>query len=258
MADTPLRGTGILVTRPERQAEGLVQAIDSLGGTAIRFPVIEPRPLPQADVIATAETLQIPDIAILVSGNAVRYGLRYVGDAAVAAVGPATALSIEKSGREVDIRSPDGFNSEQLLATPELQNVAGKVIRIIRGNGGRELLASALRERGATVEYLEVYRRVLPEYDAAEITAICDRWANGDIDVVTIMSVETLRNLVELLPAEGLEYLGKTRLVTPASRVIKAANGRFPGIPTTLASGPQAGDMAEAIVASMQPGQPDD
>ena len=51
------------------------------------------------------------------------------------------------------------------------------------------------------------------------------------------------------LPAEGLEYLGNTRLVTPASRVIKAANGRFPGIPTTLASGPQAGDMAEATIA---------
>ena len=83
-------------------------------------------------------------------------------------------------------------------------------------------------------------------------------WANGDIDVVTVMSVETLRNLVELLPAAGLEYLGKTRLVTPASRVIKAANNRFPGIPTLLAEGPQAGDLVEAIVAGMQPGNPDD
>ena len=258
MADTPLAGTGVLVTRPQRQADGLVQAIESLGGTAIRFPVIEARPVAQADVIAMAETLQIPDIVILVSANAVRFGLRYAGDAAIAAVGPATARSVEKSGRQVDIRSPDGFNSEQLLATPELQDVAGKVVRIIRGNGGRELLATALRERGAVVEYLEVYRRVLPDYDEPEVAAINARWRKGDVDVVTIMSVETLRNLVELLPPEGLEYLGKTRLVTPASRVIKAANGRFPGIPTTLAKGPQAGDMVEAIVASMQPGYSDD
>lgn len=258
MADTPLGGAGVLVTRPERQADGLVQAIESEGGVAIRFPVIEARPTAQADVIAMTETLQIPNIAILVSANAVRFGLRYAGDAAIAVVGPATARAVEQSGRQVDIRSPGGFNSEQLLATPELQDVAGKVVRIIRGNGGRELLASTLRERGAVVEYLEVYRRVVPDYDESEIAAIVDRWRAGGIDVVTILSVETLRNLVELLPAEGLEYLGKTRLVTPASRVIKAANDRFPGIPTTLAKGPLAGDIAEAIVASMQPGHSDD
>ena len=258
MTETPLRGVGVLVTRPRRQADGLVQAIEAHGGTAIRFPVIEARPLPRDEVIATAGTLQIPHIAILVSGNAVRYGLRFVGDAAIAVVGPATALSVEKSGGKVDIRSPDGFNSEQLLATPELQDVAGKVVRIIRGNGGRELLASTLRERGAVVEYLEVYRRVLPDYEAPELADLVARWRAGDIDVVTVMSVETLRHLVELLPAEGLDYLGKTRLVTPASRVIKAANGRFPGIPTTLAKGPQAGDMVDAIVASMQPGHSDD
>lgn len=254
MANTPLDGVGVLVTRPQRQADGLVAAIESRGGVAIRFPVIEARPHPQADVIAMAETLHIPDIVIVVSANAVRFGLRFAGDAAIAVVGPATARSVEKSGRQVDIRARDGFDSEQLLATPELQDVAGKVVRIIRGNGGRELLASTLRERGATVEYLEVYERVLPEYEQSELAEIVARWRDGEIDVVTIMSVETLRNLAKLLPPEGLEYLGKTRLVTPASRVIKAANSRFPGIPTTLAKGPQADDMVEAIAASMRPG----
>ncbi len=258
MADTPLGGAGVLVTRPQRQADGLVKAIESRGGVAIRFPVIEARPLPQAEVIAVAETLHIPDIVILVSANAVRFGLRYAGDAAIAAVGPATARSVEKSGGRVDIRSEHGFDSEQLLATPELQDVAGKVVRIIRGNGGRELLASVLRERGATVEYLEVYRRVLPDYDESELAEINARWRAGEIDVVTIMSVETLRNLAELLPPDGLECLGKTRLVTPASRVIKAAKGRFPGIPTTLAKGPLADEMVDAIVAGMQPGNSDD
>ncbi len=258
MAKKPLGGAGVLVTRPQNQADSLVQAIESRGGVAIRFPVIEARPLAPAAVIATAETLQPPDIVIFVSVNAVRFGLHHAGDAAIGVVGPTTALEVEQSGREVDIRSPTGFNSEQLLAAAELQDVTGKVVRIIRGNGGRELLASTLRDRGAVVEYLEVYRRVVPDYETSEVRSLTDRWRDGDIDVVTIMSVETLHNLAELLPDEGLEYLGKTRLVTPASRVIKAANDRFPGIPTTLAKGPQAGDMVEAIVASMQPGHSDD
>ena len=90
MADTPLGGAGILVTRPQRQAVGLAEAIESRGGVAIRFPVIEARPIPQGEVIAVVETLQIPDIAILVSANAVRFGLRYAGDAAIAVIGPAS------------------------------------------------------------------------------------------------------------------------------------------------------------------------
>lgn len=258
MSDAPLRGAGVLVTRPRRQAEGLVEAIEAAGGVAVRFPVIEARPRPLADVVADAGRLRVPDIAIFVSGNAVRFGLRFAGDARIAVVGPATAAAVEAERRSVDIRSPEGYNSEALLATPELRDVTGKVVRIIRGNGGRELLARALTERGAIVEYLEVYSRERPVHDGADVAQLCDKWRAGGIAVVTVMSVETLGNLVELLPADCLARLGTTPLVTPATRVIKEAGDRFPGIPTHLAAGPQAGDMLETIVACLNPGHPDE
>lgn len=253
MAKGVLDGTGVLVTRPRRQAEGLIAAIAAVGGRAIEFPVIEARPRSSEDIAADAEALLPADIAVFVSGNAVRFGLGHSGSARVAAIGPATAALIEELGRDVDIQSPGGYNSEHLLATPELQDVDGKVVRIIRGNGGRELLATTLRERGATVEYLPVYSREVPVYGDAEIEPIRAKWAAGEIDVVTIMSVETLVNLVDLLPRDCREALGKTPLVTPATRVIKEAEKRFPGIPTTLADGPQASDMVEAIVACLKP-----
>ena len=256
MAKGVLEGAGVLVTRPRRQAEGLIAAINAVGGRAIEFPVIEARPRSGAEIAADAEALLDADIAVFVSGNAVRFGLDHAGAAKVAAIGPATAALIEELGREVDIRSPSGYNSEHLLATPELQDVDGKVVRIIRGNGGRELLATTLRERGATVEYLPVYSREVPAYSDEDIEPICALWAGGEIDVVTIMSVETLVNLVELLPRDCREALGKTPLVTPATRVIKEAEKRFPGIPTTLADGPQASDMVEAIVACLKPRTP--
>ena len=154
---------------------------------------------------------------------------------------------MERSGRQVDIRSRDGFDSEQLLATPELQDVAGKVVRIIRGNGGRELLASTLRERGATVEYLEVYERVLPDYEDSELAGIVDRWRNGEIDVVTIMSVETLVNLITILPKACRNRLRQTLLVTPAERVIIEAKKQLQGIPTALAAGTSPEDIVRAI-----------
>lgn len=249
MAKPVLEGVGVLVTRPRLQAQGLVEAIEALGGRAIAFPAIEARPRSDADIAADARALRTPDIAIFVSGNAVRWGLPYAGPGRIAAIGPATAARLEASGRSVDIRSQQGYDSERLLETPELRDVDGKVVRIIRGDGGRELLATVLRERGAIVEYLAVYSREVPAHTDADIDALCSQWISGGIDVVTIMSVETLVNLVGLLPRECRQAMAKTPLVTPATRVIKEAERRFPGIPTTVADGPQAGDMVEAVVA---------
>ena len=44
MADRPLHGVGVLVTRPRTQANELVSAIEAQGGHAICFPVIEIAP----------------------------------------------------------------------------------------------------------------------------------------------------------------------------------------------------------------------
>ncbi|MDH3350179.1 MAG: hypothetical protein OEM51_01425, partial [Gammaproteobacteria bacterium] len=52
-----------------------------------------------------------------------------------------------------------------------------------------------------------------------------------------------------VLPEWCAARLRDTPLVTPATRVIKEALERFPGIPTTLARGPQASDMVNAIIA---------
>ncbi len=247
MTDGELAGVGVLVTRPEHQAGPLVAAIEAAGGRALRFPAIEVEPLPAATVEAEAAGLQVPDIAIFVSTNAVQHGLGYAGAPRIAAVGPATAAAVEAAGGRVDIRPQAGFDSEHLLAEPELKNVAGKVVRIIRGQSGRELLADALRERGATVEYLAVYSRRAPQPDAAALTELESAWRSGDIDAVTIMSVETLVNLVAILPETCLDRLRQTLLVTPAERVIIEATKQFQGIPTALAAGTGPKDIVRAI-----------
>lgn len=258
MADDTLAGVRVLVTRPKTQSEMLVKAIRARGGVAIEFPVIEVRERDAADIATDAGQLFAPDIVIFVSVNAARFGLSLADSARIAAIGPATASFIEERGRDVDIRSPDGYDSEHLLAAADLQQVNGKVIRIIRGNGGRELLARALRDRGATVEYLEVYSRQVPDYSADDIAAVERQLLAGEIDIVTVMSVESLAKLTALLPPTSHKALRETPLVTPASRVIKEVEDRFPGIATTLAEGPQAEDMVDAITACTNSGHTDD
>ena len=68
----------------------------------------------------------------------------------------------------MDVSFPaEGDDSEALLELASLREaIAGPDPRvlILRGEGGRELLAERLRELGASVEYLELYRRELPRY----------------------------------------------------------------------------------------------
>jgi len=82
-------------------------------------------------------------------------------------VGAATAQVLADQGLDVHY-PPSGDDSEALLALPALREAIARTdarVLILRGEGGRELLAERLREQGASVDYLELYRRFLPAYD---------------------------------------------------------------------------------------------
>ena len=249
MADRPLQGVGVLVTRPRTQANELANAIEAQGGHAFCFPVIEIAPFDTNIVDKEAAALERPDIVIFVSRNAVEYGIGYTNDGLIAVIGPATANAVRAAGRVVDIQPASGFDSEHLLAEDALRDVAGKRIRIIRGSSGRELLADELTARGALVDYLSVYKRRQPQPSPEMLADLESRWRQGHINVVTVMSVQSLTNLIDLLPAWCREQLDLTPLVTPAGRVLKVALDRYPASRPVLASGPGADDIVKAIIA---------
>lgn len=249
MADRPLQDVGILVTRPRTQATELVNAIEQQGGRAYCFPAMEIAPFDDIVVHQRAAELHKPDVVIFISRNAVEHGIRYTDGGKIAVIGPATAKAIEAAGRVVDIQPASGFDSEHLLAEAALQDVAGKTIRIIRGTSGRELLAEELTERGAGVEYLSVYERRLPAIGPDTLADLEARWRQGEINAVTVMSVQSLINLAEILPAWCAEQLATTVLVTPAGRVLKEALDRYPASRPVLAAGPGADEMVRAIIA---------
>lgn len=256
MTNTDLAGVGVLVTRPAAQADELVGAIEAAGGQAIRFPVVD---IVARDVTEVASEVAItpkPEIVVFVSRNAVRFGQSAFASAhpLYAAIGPATATALLAAGLSADIVSADGFDSEHLLAHEKLQDVRGKSITIVRGGDGRKLLHDTLSERGADVHYLSVYERRLPSPDDAAITALQHSWSQGSVNCVTIMSVASLQNLLQLLPLSCREYLRETLLVAPGARVIQTARNLIPGIPTAEAPGPLAADMVATLIANRQSG----
>jgi uroporphyrinogen-III synthase len=249
-----LGGVGVLVTRPAGRARGLIEAIEAAGGSVIVFPVLEIETRDSAILRGEQASLPPPDIAIFVSSNSVRFGLPYIPASGVriAAIGPATRASLEAEGRTVDIYPAGGFNSEHLLQEPELLQAKGKVIRIVRADSGRELLATTLRERGAQVDYLSAYRRLPKRHSDDELEQLERNWRDGRIHYVTVMSVATLDSLWSVLPDSCRAALPGTPLVTPSERVIQTASERIPGIQAILAAGPQAGDMVRAMITALE------
>lgn len=254
MSASELSGFGVLVTRPEHQADEIATAIDQAGGEAIRFPVMEIEPLEPADIQRCLDALPPPDMTIFISKNAVTYGLPFAGgdQTTIAAIGPTTRSALESAGRQVDVVPAGGYDSEHLLDDPLLQDVAGKNIRIIRGDAGRELLADTLRERGARVDYLPVYNRVTRAYSSNLLAGLEHRWRDGQIDCVIAMSVDSLDRLIEILPRGCRDLLARTPLVTPSVRVMQTASDKIPNATVFRADSPQTEDLIRALIACRQ------
>ncbi len=225
-ADGRLAGVRVLVTRPASQAADLTALIHAAGGEAIMFPTLAIEPL--APDAAQVEKLAASDTVIFVSANAARHGfpvLRDLEDTGrrVIAVGNATRRALEALGcRDVEAPAGDQGSSEGLLASPALENVAGRAICIVRGPGGREVLREALRARGAAVSYLECYRRVLPpEPDTAALVGALDDGHRAL--VISVTSVTGLANLLRLTPDGHLPQLLWRPLVVIGGRQRSAA-----------------------------------
>jgi uroporphyrinogen III methyltransferase / synthase len=104
------------------------------------------------------------DAAIFVSQHAVTGALKgnqlvkELMPSSLFAIGSKTAETLNELGYS-EVMVPEQFNSESLLAHPALQAVAAKDILLVKGEGGRTLIAETLTARGARVVPLEVYRR---------------------------------------------------------------------------------------------------
>lgn len=248
-----LTGVGVLVTRPEHQAQHLCRLIESEGGSAILYPALEIHPVEDRPAVrAAVGPVDRYHMVVFVSANAVRFGGDLVGqrrDLKIAAIGRATAHALNAAGHRVSVVPTVGSDSEALLAATGLQHMAGQRVLIVRGQGGRELLGETLAARGAEVVYAEVYRRE-PAHPAQDAQLhLEDLWRHGGINVYTATSGDLLEALVGIVTPRCRELMDSTTLVTGAPRVAERAARLGLGSPIVLAGGPDDEALVAAVVA---------
>lgn len=212
----PLEDVGVVVTRPAHQAGNLAGLIERAGGRAVLFPTLEIFDAQDMGPLSgVIDRLEQFDLAIFISPNAVNAAMNRIRAQRAwpkglrcAAVGKGSAKALARFGGE-DVLVPQGrFDSEALLALPELQDVADKRVVVFRGEGGRELLSEELIRRGADLTMVECYRRGKPV--SGDVDALLKQWVRGEIDVITVTSGESMRNLFDLVGKLGQQWLKKT------------------------------------------------
>lgn len=166
-----MTGWRLLLTRPADESSALAAVLADAGIFTSSLPLLDIEPLPIVDSArAILQRLDQYCAVIVVSKPAARLcveQLRQHWPEPPAlpwfSVGAATGQILADAGLYV-FYPDNGDDSEALLELPALrQALTGPEPRvlIVRGEGGRGLLAERLREQGASVDYLELYRRTL-------------------------------------------------------------------------------------------------
>lgn len=218
----------VLVIRPEQQGKELCQMLQENGIPAILQPLIDLTPSqPDGDLFPLPPSTAQVDVVIAVSQHAVRFSdqllrqqnqswplnVRYL------AIGQKTAQLLSKLTQQ-QVHYPNISDSEHLLEDEWLTSVSGCNIVILRGNGGRDHLATQLTSRGANVIYREVYQRELRPFDAESRVAL---WQNSQVDRLVVTSFEQLELLTSQLPTHYHSWLFTLSIYVPSERIARLA-----------------------------------
>ena len=209
----------VLVTRPQPQADEWVARLAQRGLDAVALPLLAIAPAADAAAVTAAWHL-LPSLALVmfVSPNAVQrfFDLRPAGQPWPAGLiaggtGPGTQQALAGQGvPEASIRTPGAndpayggpFDSEALWQRLAREPWAGRQALIVRGEGGRDWLAEALRQQGAQVHFVEAYRRTGAVPRGAGLAALQAALRAPLAHLWLLSSSQALGHLAQLLPGQ--------------------------------------------------------
>ncbi len=206
----PLFGKGVVITRPERQADDLASLLAAEGASPIPFPTIsiEP-PSGWSELDRAIGELESYEWLIFTSANGVHFFFKRLkeigGDVRdlkgikICCIGPATAKQIEDRGIRVDLM-PDEFIAEGILKSFAPMDLRGMKILIPRAAKARDILPETLKKQGALVEVVTAYQTVSSGRKKEELAERIDA---GDVDVITFTSSSTVTNFIDIM---GKDY----------------------------------------------------
>lgn len=220
----PLFGVSVVITRARDRISTLAGRIRNLGGEVVELPVSQTELMDQDDpgVSQALDTFARGEFGLVCftspAGVTSFFGLlegrgldaRAFSGTEIAAIGPSTARSLAEHGLNADYL-PEKFVAEGMLKTLEKVPMEGRQVLIARAEEGRELLPETLRQRGASVTVMPVYRTV-PDTPSE---AAWKRAAAADF--VTFTSASSVHNLVRTETIDPAAFAPRVVTIGPVT-----------------------------------------
>lgn len=206
LANKPLAGRRVVVTRALEQSQPLVEALRDAGAEPVLLPLVAFAPPDDfAELDNSLRNAKQFDCVFFTSQNAVRalqersaalgHSLpQLFSGVKIAAVGPATADSVRAVGLPVTYVSQ--VHTGVALAGELASQVAGKHIFLPRSDRANPDLLDAMRRLNAQVTPVVAYKTVAPEADLQRARKILIQDA---MDAVLFFSPSAVHHLREIL-----------------------------------------------------------
>ena len=236
----------LLVTRPAPQAAVWVERLRARSASARALPLMAIEPM--ADTTALREAWHLlpqRDLAMFVSANAVEAffaarpaARQWPRALRAAATGPGTVEALVAAGVPAALcvaprAAP--FDSSALWAELQGEAWGGRTALIVRGDGGRDEFAQALRAAGAKIVFAQAYQRRMPNWSDDEQALARAALSDPARHVWLLSSAESIDHLAALLP--GADWRGSIAVVSHpriAQRARRAGFGRVLEAPPVL------------------------
>lgn len=201
-----LSGLHVVVTRTRTQASVLRSELERRGAKVLEIPALELQDISGWE--SQVFTDEPWDWTVITSKNAavriarqIRLGNgRHEQLGRIAATGLATAKYLESYGLSPQL-VPEQYIAESLGEALVAQGVKGLRIVLPRAEEAREILPERLKEAGAHVTVVPVYRAEIP----SESVKLLQDAANARPDLVTFASSKTAQHFADLLHETGMD-----------------------------------------------------
>jgi uroporphyrinogen III methyltransferase/synthase len=258
----PLFGKRVVLTRAQEQAREFSQLLAAYGAEPVEVPTIQIVPPASWQAIDDAVArLSTYKWLIFTSVNGVRPFMdrlhaagkdaRALANLSLCAIGPRTAQELGAYGLTPDV-VPTEFQAEGMITALAHVGIRGSRVLIPRAEVAREILPEQLRELGATVDVIPVYRTITPQMDVASLT---QQLHDGQVAAVTFTSSSTVRNFVELFGGRDAVRSLVARVVIACIGPITAHTAEEYGLTVTVMPAENTVPaLAEAIVRHFKEG----